>query len=408
MHARAQARGPSESPLHPVAHERGTAHNDAMKQGFPWMALLAALLVACGGGGGGAPKTPPSDPRSFWMGFTPWPWDATPGAVDWTWSTVRQEGDLVSHHLEEGVPWPEAASGVHTPFPASFQSLIDTHRREGDGRHRLLSLNALSVARDGLAGLRTEQPNQPLAAPWSGAALNSPEVKAAYANYVLRMAEELPPDVLLTGIEVNLLLQKNPSLWDAFVELQCHVYGAVKAAHPSLPVGVSLVALALLPEWAPEYNLAQQQQAIAALAPCVDVVAWSVYPYMSALLADRLPSDFFWKFVGRLPAELQHKTMGISESGYPAQAWSLNGITWNGTQARQREMVDLMFTEAERMHFRFVAWFTVRDYDQLWSGLLNRDPVSLVWRDTGLFDENGTPREALALWREWHARSAQP
>lgn len=372
------------------------------------MALIAGLLVACSGGGGAAPTTPPTNPRSFWMGFTPWPWDATPGAVDWTWSTVRREGDLVSHHLEEGVPWPEAASGVHTPYPASYQSLIDTHRREGEGRRRLLSLNALSVARDGLAALRTEQPNQPLPAPWSGAALNSPEVEAAYTNYVLRMAEELPPDVLLTGIEVNLLLQKNPALWDAFVELQCHVYGAVKAAHPALPVGVSLVALALLPEWAPEYNLAQQQQAIAALAPCVDVVAWSVYPYMSVLLADTLPADFFSKFMGRLPPELQQKTMGVSESGYPAQVWSLNGITWNGTPARQREMLSLMLGEADRLHFRFVAWFTARDYDQLWAGLLNRDPVSLVWRDTGLYDENGTPREALTLWREWHARTALP
>lgn len=368
-------------------------------------AAALALLTACACGGGSSSSAPAAT-RSFWMGFSAWPWDATQVAVDWTWTTVRAEGDLVSSHLEEGVPWPQAAAGVASAYPASYQGLIDTHRAQGAGKRRLLSINALSVGRDGLAPLRSEQVNQTLPAPWSTAALDSAEVKAAYANYALRMSSELTPDVLLTGIEVNLLIENNPALWPAFVALQCHVYAAVKAAHPSLPVGVSLFALALLPEWSAEYDLAQQQQALAQLAPCVDVVAWSVYPYMSSLLADSLPADFFARFVGRLPVALQGKTMGISESGYPAQRWSLNGLTWNGTQARQREMVGLMLAEAQRLDFRFVAWFTVRDYDQLWAGALGSDPVALIWRDTGLFDENGNAREALAEWRAWRARSA--
>lgn len=377
-----------------------------MKISRLWLVALACVLGACGGGEDSDTTPPPASPaRSFWLGFSAWPWDATQAAVDWTWAAVRAEGDLVSHHLEEGVPWPAAATGINAAYPATYQALIDTHRRQGEGLRHLVSINPLNVGRDGLALLRGEQVTQPLPPPWAGAALNSPEVKLAYANYALRMSAELSPDVLLTGIEVNLLVEKNPALWPAFVELQCHVYGAVKAARPSLPVGVSLFALALLPEWSAEYDLAQQQQALAALAPCVDVVAWSVYPYMSTLLADTLPADFFSRFVARLPASLQGKPMGISESGYPAQAWSLNGLTWNGTPARQREMVTLMLSEAQRMNLRFVAWFSVRDYDALWAGALNQDPIALIWRDTGLFDEGGSPREALGTWREWRART---
>lgn len=252
-----------------------------------WLQLSVLFTVAaCGGGsgGGGNPPASPAPPpaaaaRSFWMGFSPWPWDATEAAIDWTWATLRAEADLVSHHFEEGVPWPQAAASVNTPYPASFQGLIGRHRQEGSGRKRLLSLNALGPGRDALAPLRDEQVNQPLPTPWATAALDSAEVKAAYTNYVLRMSAELPPNVLLTGIEVNLLIEKNPTLWPAFVALQCHVYQTLKAARPSLPVGVSLFALALLPEWSSEYDLAQQQQALAALAPCIDVVAWSVYPY---------------------------------------------------------------------------------------------------------------------------------
>jgi hypothetical protein len=380
-----------------------------------WLRLSVLFaVVACGGGGGGdnpppsPPPPPPAAARSFWMGFSPWPWDATVAAVDWTWATVRAEGDLVSHHLEEGVPWPQAAAGVNASYPTSYQGLIGRHRQEGAGRKRLLSINALGIGRDALAPLRNEQVNQPLPAPWATAALDSAEVKAAYANYALRMAAELTPDVMLTGIEVNLLIEKNPALWPAFVTLQCHVYQAVKAARPGLPVGVSLFALALLPEWSAEYDLAQQQQALAALAPCVDVVAWSVYPFMSSLLAESLPDDFFARFVSRLPAALQGKTMGISESGYPAQTWSQNGLTWNGTPARQRQMVERMLAEAQRLNMRFVAWFTVRDYDQLWAGALAQDPIALIWRDTGLFDESGAAREALTTWRDWRARTAAP
>lgn len=373
--------------------------------------LFAA--VACGGGGGsgrdsGPPSTPPAATRSFWMGFSPWPWDATVAAVDWTWAAVRAEGDLVSHHLEEGVPWPQAAAGVDTAYPVTFQGLIGRHRQEGAGRRRLVSINALGIGRDALAPLRSEQVNQPLPAPWATAALDSAEVKAAYTHYALRMAAELTPDVLLTGIEVNLLIEKNPALWPAFVALQRHVYQAIKAARPGLPVGVSLFALALLPEWSSEYDLAQQQQALAELGSCVDVVAWSVYPYMSSLLAETLPTDFFERFVSRLPAALRDKTMGISESGYPAQVWGQSGLTWNGTPAKQRQMVERMLSEAQRLDMRFVAWFTVRDYDQLWAGALAQDPIALIWRDTGLFDENGAARDALTAWRDWRARTPAP
>ncbi|MFT3735343.1 MAG: hypothetical protein QM776_10000 [Rhodocyclaceae bacterium] len=377
-------------------------------------AALACTLLSCGGGGGGGGGTSSSAAssasaqRSFWMGFTSWPWDATTTAVDWTWTRVKAEGDLISHHIDEGVPWPQAATGVNATYPTSFQGLIDTHRTQAAGKRHLVSLNPLSIGRDGMALLRTEQTNQPLTAPWNTAALDSTSVKTAYTNYVLRMINELSPDVLLTGIEVNLLIEKNPALWPAFVNLQCHVYTEVKKVRPDLPIGVSLFAVGLLPEWSTEYDLAQQQTALAALGSCVDVVAWSVYPYMSALLADSLPSDFFSRFVGRLPASLQGKTMGISESGYPAQTWSASGLTWYGTPTKQRDMLSLMLSEANRLNMRFVAWFTIRDYDQLWNGALAQDPTALVWRDTGLYGEDGAERAGLGVWRDWRARTAAP
>lgn len=376
------------------------------------MLALAMTCAACDESGRTGTVTAPSSipvtvsaTRSFWLGFSPWPWDATQSAIDWTWAQIRADGDVISHHIEEGVPWPQAATGVNAAYPPNFQAKLIDHRTRGAQRRVLVQINPLSIGRDALAPMRTEQPNQPLLPPWSGATLDSPEVKTAFTNYALRMVGELSPDVLLTGIEVNLLLEKNASLWPAYVALQCHVYAAVKAARPDLPVGVSLVALALLPEWATEYDLAQQQQALSALAPCIDMVAWSVHPFMSGLLADAMPADFFARFLGRLPAALQGKPMGISESSYPAQAWSLKGLTWNGTPAKQRAMLELMLAESQRTNMKFVVWFAARDYDALWAGLLGRSELALIWRDTGLHDERGTAREAMTVWRAWHARA---
>lgn len=42
------------------------------------------------------------------MGFTPFPWDMTLEAVMDTGRFIVENGDIISHHLEQGVPWTEA------------------------------------------------------------------------------------------------------------------------------------------------------------------------------------------------------------------------------------------------------------------------------------------------------------
>jgi hypothetical protein len=81
--------------------------------------LLIGLLASCGGGS----TTQPPATRGFLMGFSPWPWDATLEAVDWTYQTIMTNGDIVSHHIEEGVPWPEALTG--SAVPAAYSALAD-------------------------------------------------------------------------------------------------------------------------------------------------------------------------------------------------------------------------------------------------------------------------------------------
>src|SRR5690242_15681753 len=56
--------------------------------------------------------------RAFNLGFTPWPYAATQEANDWTYAKTEENSDIVSHHLEEGVPWPEMLA--NQPFSGNL------------------------------------------------------------------------------------------------------------------------------------------------------------------------------------------------------------------------------------------------------------------------------------------------
>ena len=106
--------------------------------------LFAALLLpACGSDGESAP-------RSYRMGFTPWQYDGTLEARDWTFERIGAEGDVVSQHLEEGVPWPEMLA--NDAFSGSFLAeMNDRLARKRTGQRDLVQINPLNTARSGLA-----------------------------------------------------------------------------------------------------------------------------------------------------------------------------------------------------------------------------------------------------------------
>ena len=55
-------------------------------------------------------KTPTkgNQTRSFYLGLTPFPYDITNEAVDQTYRFLSEHTDLIAHHFDSGVPWPEA------------------------------------------------------------------------------------------------------------------------------------------------------------------------------------------------------------------------------------------------------------------------------------------------------------
>src|SRR2546429_257010 len=77
---------------------------------------------------------------------------------------------------------------------------------------------------------------KPLPPPWDKEPLNSPRVKRAFLNFVLRAIENMRPDYLAIGVESNMLLSRDQSKWRQLKELHRDTYMAVKKVHRSLPV----------------------------------------------------------------------------------------------------------------------------------------------------------------------------
>ncbi|MBZ0257807.1 hypothetical protein K8I31_17215, partial [bacterium] len=176
----------------------------------------------------------PIESRSFYMGFTPFPSAITIDAVVAAQQFAAQHGDLISHHLEQGVPWTEALNGE--PFHENLVKEWNNRLEYSKGKKIFLSLNAITDGRNSIALYRGEKENMPLPEAFAGKALNDPDVKTAYLNFCRRAIAAFKPDYFAIGIEVNELLHNAPDQWPAYKELYEFVYQELKKEHPDLPL----------------------------------------------------------------------------------------------------------------------------------------------------------------------------
>jgi hypothetical protein len=361
------------------------------------LATIVFLALSCSlGGGGGDGST-----RAFRLGFTGFPHDVTVEAVDDAFAMIASDGDLTVYHFDNGVPWNEELAGDPHPDEAN----ILWQRSLCPPEHKiLLDVTPIAITRDGLAPFYG---GAPLTAPWDGYAFDSPDVVTAYHNYCEQMIGLIGPDYFEFAIEANLLHELDSTGWAAFVDLATQTYASLKAAHPTLPIFMSLQNDHYWQHRSDPPNPTTgltHEQALAQLFPSCDVVALSSYPV--AVPADShaksLPDDWF----DALPLLAPDKPFAIAETGWPAETVDAPyPVTLPSDEAEQRDYVDFLLERAQRRDALFVDWFLTWDYDDLWnSGAIAQDALNRFFRDIGLKDGSGRDRQALALWRDWVLR----
>ena len=368
---------------------------------------LGATLAACGGGSGGdsdndsSAVVTPTLTRGFQMGFTPWPYDATLDALNNTYTLIQQNGDIVAHHITEGVPWEAALN--RTAYPAHLTREIDGRVSQTLGDKTVyLAIDSLSILRETLIGNWGESGQESRTPPWDSRSFADPEVIAAFSNFSLDMIARFEPAYFNYATEANELYNRNPAAFDDFVVFARGVYNNIKAQYPALPVMVSIALKS--PAAAETSEFAGQ---FARIADYVDLVGISVYPYafynaQEGASPDTLPTDW----LSQISVIAPNKPVAITETGWVAEDLLLPrfAIDIRSDDATQRNYVERTLDEAERLDARFVIWFTAVDFDALWNTVLGQYDLPAIWRDAGLYDETLRPRAALDVWQAWFDR----
>ncbi len=354
-----------------------------------WIVAMGAALAQDGG---------PTE-REFRMGFTPFPHDISLEALGWVDRFVGSEADIVACHFE-GVPWAEAHSGepFHPRLMEEWRRALDA---APDGAAVYLAVTPIALSRDRVAPYRAEEEDLPIPEPIAGLPFDDPLLMQTYLAYVRRAVEFFDPDYLAIAIESNELRHNAPDQWDAYTRLHTHVYEAIKAERPDLPIFASLTLHSMRnPEWTDsDAVLADWLE----LTPCNDLVAISAYPFLGGRTA-RIAEDLAWLDRTFGP---YGKPFAVAEMGENAEPLRLEGfgVTLPGTPDTQKAVLEAFLEFLGAHESEFVIWFVPRDYDLLWEKIATSAPEwAKAWKDCGLVSEDGLERPALALWREWMAR----
>lgn len=330
-----------------------------------------------------SPATPQS--RSFRMGFTAFPHDFSLEAVEQTRQFVRDNADLIAHHIE-GVPWAEALRDA--PFP---KEVLDDH--ESKRSMRPPGAKVYLAVSPGRGDLKLpDRGATPLPPELKGKSYDDPLVQRAFLTYCRRCIDFFKPDYLAIGIETNEIFSSGKDKWRAYVELHRYIYGELRKEHPSLPIFASFTLHNMIKDRGP--MLAAWKE----LMPCNDLVAVSYYPFLAGEPAEKALAWLTEKFD---PFEKPYAMVETNDAGdrlvFPQSKYVIPG-----TPQKQAAYMRTLLSLAEQRRFEFVVLFIHRDYDALWDKIKATAPeLFIAWRDCGLLDEQGNARPAYAVWREY-------
>lgn len=384
----------------------------------PWLIVLSCLLlIHCGGSGDQTGDTEDApEPRSFYMGFTPFPHAFTVEAVEAAYDVVSRNADMIVQHFDDGVPWQEAldnadnATDYRSTYAGNFLGDLDYKREHNPAGHAIyLAMTPLGPLRGGLALHRGDSANEPLTPPWDTYALDHPDVVKAYIQHCLNMIEHFEPDYVAYAIEANILAYydqlNGTDKWSEFVNLVKEVYPVIKARHPDLPIFISLQVGFF------HLDSTRQTLDIGRILPYTDYMAISAYPYTDTPDPADLPDEYFSELFDLAPT----KPVVIAETAWPAE--DVEDVNNPGTiiaaedPQRQQQYIRRLIDEMDRRDSRFMTIFFTRDYDDFWDSDFQYYPDAQLirtWRDTGLYDGAGNPRPALDTWLDALARPISP
>jgi hypothetical protein len=328
--------------------------------------------------------------RPFLMGFTGWPSDLTAEGFAIAQEFAHAHGDIVSVAFIGGIPWPEAHEGK--PFSKDVQE--NFNYRPPAGKKLFLSISPLNKDRRDLAPYWGDTDNQPLPKPWDKEPLNSPRVKRAFLNFILRAVDTMRPDYLAIGVESNMLLSRDLNKWRQLKELHRDTYTAVKKVQKALPVFFTTEVLHYK-RLTRDAKGSEQEKEVAEMMRHSDMFAMSLYPHMSPETPRPLPASFL-NFASGFK-----KGIVVAESGMTSRNVDLKsyGTTMFGSDTDQLQFTEMLLKTAARDSYEFVINFASTDSDRLVARLRPPlDDIARIWAYTGMQTSDKKLKPASAVW----------
>jgi hypothetical protein len=345
----------------------------------------------------------PAKSRSFYMGFTPWPYDFTPKGKEAAYNIIDKHADMIAHYIDTGIPWPEALE--KKPFHPNVLKNIDDRVKPGralkKGQKVYLALTPLSPDRQKMARYWAKKGNQPLPRKWKNKKFDDPLVAEAYLNYCRFMIKRFNPDYLCYAIEANMAWEsENEPAFLKFMLFLERVYHTLKKENPSLPLFVS-------------FSKNKKTAGIAhneinkKLLTVSDLVAVSTYPFIGQTGNKANPSYLRIDFFNTMAALSSEKPFAVVETGYPAETITIKKflakMEKKGSDRWQADYVRFLLEESNRLNAKLVVWFFSRDFDAGWEKMKKAGlpAIARAFRDTGLIDGKGRSRPAMTVWDAW-------
>jgi hypothetical protein len=330
--------------------------------------------------------------RTFYMGLTPFPYNITQEAVDNTYQFLSEHTDIIGHHFDSGVPWPEAFNNQE--YHQQVQQNLNTRlQHKNNLQETYLAVTPLNGQRNDIAGYWAERENQPQTENWKNITFTDPKTTTAYINFCEKMIQKFEPKYMAYGIEVNMLADTNPEIFPEYAQFTKQVYTALKEKHPELPIFLTFQI---------DYyygNPETQIPAVEELLPYTDIIAISTYPFTRYPDPSLIPNNHFSEF-----ASIAEKPFAVAETGFPSDSIIINdAFSVTGTHEWQREYTEFLFIQCQNLEAEFLIWFCPVDYDATWNYLIEYDidPIYKLWIDTGLLNEELEKKPVLELWDNW-------
>jgi len=330
-------------------------------------------------------QTPAGLARGFMLGFSAIPAELTDAAYLATYDLAANNGESLL--LQRPPAWSDFLPGATISEGLRSQTVAEKRAAESRGLKLVYVLDPFDPAtRSDLQGLPESR---------TGGTLAEPDLRQALVADALFVARNVRPAYLVIGHEVNVVFERNPEAYKAFVSVYAEAYDAVKEASPETEVLTSFQyeeLLGVIP-WLPPHTA--RWELLQDFEGRLDQFGITTYPSFAFAVARKVQPGYYDQISDHTNLPVAFVSAGYA-SGVGREGFNTS------TPAEQRRYLQRLFGDADRLGASVLIWLLSRDLAYA------TDPPEDLIATLGLQAVDGTPKEAWPAWLDAARRPYDP